>query len=294
MKHAKRDQILWNPGVSIMPSVKIMSFNLKHNVFSFGKNAWKNREKRAAMLIRRLAPDIIGTQELTHQALEDLCGRLPEYAWCGQARGGDERGEYAAILYRKARFQLDDTNTFWLSDTPDVPSRDWFALFPRICTCCQLTERESGKSLRIYNTHLDHLSARARINGVKLIMERLMEEDSAIPVVFMGDFNAKPGSRTLRTLESLLDAGLPGPQKDRGENSPTEKALLTDSYSALLKRERPIGRSYHGFSGKTRGAPIDYIFTSRAITIKRVRLDRSTTGQLYPSDHYPVIADLEY
>ena len=54
-----------------------------------------------------------------------------------------------------------------------------------------------------------------------------------------------------------------------------------------------VGRSYHGFTGKTRGKPIDYIFTSRDLTLRQVELRREGNEGQFPSDHYPVVARVE-
>ena len=266
-------------------TLKVMSFNMKRNLFSFGPYAWSKRAALVADVIRRNAPDILGTQELTEITLSDLQRLLPEYAFVGKGREGGNRGEYSAIFYRRDRFTLLSQDTFWLSRTPETPSRGWLALFPRICTWCELCLNDAPeKILRVYNTHLDHISYFARVNGLKLICRQILERyrQAPGPVVFMGDFNATPHSRTLRKWESDTTAA-------------QEKMILRDSYNMLLKASQPQtpGCSYHGFRGRIVGSPIDYIFTSRDVALRAVALERAKGEKIYPSDHYPVIAEME-
>ena len=266
-------------------TIKVMSFNVKRNLFSFGRHAWDKRAALVAEVIRRNGPDILGTQELTEVTLGDLQRLLPEYAFVGQGRGGGSRGEYSAVFYRKDRFTLLSQDTFWLSKTPRIPSRSWLAFFPRICTWCELCPNDAPeKTIRVYNTHLDHVSYFARVNGLRLICRQILERyhQAPGPVVFMGDFNATPNSRTLRKwqVEEL--------QKEGG-------VVLKDSYHMLLKSpaQQLPGCSYHGFRGRVPGNPIDYIFTSGDVTLRGVTLERARGQDTYPSDHYPVVAEME-
>ncbi len=121
----------------------MMSFNMKRDLLPFGRHVWHKRAGQAAELIRRAAPDILGTQELTEGPLGDMERLLPEYQWVGEGRGGGRKGEYTAIFFRREKFQLMSQQTFWLSPTPEQPSRDWTTPFPRICTWCELQPVDS-------------------------------------------------------------------------------------------------------------------------------------------------------
>lgn len=263
-------------------SIKVMSFNMKRNYLSVGKNRWENRAALVAKVILEQRPDILGTQELTSVSLGDLQRLLPDYAYVGQGRGGGDEGEYTAIFYRRDRFRLVAQRTFWLSPTPDVPSRGWLALFPRICTTCILAFADSDQLLHIYNTHLDHISYFARLEGLKLILREILDSQKQYgqqPVVLMGDFNATPGSRTLRRWQQYME-------------SDPDIASLDNSYNLLLGTPQTLGRSYHGFRGAVEGHPIDYIFTSKSLCPQAVEIHRSAYSSRFPSDHYPVVAEL--
>lgn len=261
--------------------IKVMSFNMKRNYLHYGKHRWEMRAALVARCIRENLPDLLGTQELTSISLSDMKRLLPEYACVGEGRDGGENGEYSAVFYLKERFIPIFADTFWLSRTPDIPSRAWFAPFRRICTTCRLLDTSTGKQLQIYNTHLDHISYFARVNGLRLILRKMAELEKLyghVPVVFTGDFNAKPSSRTLRELEQQM---LRDPRMIH----------LQNSYNVLAQQSP--GRSYHGFGGAVEGSPIDYIFTSKDILLQAVQIQHDSFDSYYPSDHYPVVAQLE-
>lgn len=262
-------------------SIKVMSFNMKRNYFSFGPNRWTNRVAMIDKMIKKQQPDIIGTQELTEKTLDDLKRFLPEYRFVGQGRGGLNKGEFTAIFFRKDKFVLKEEETFWLSDTPNIPSRGWFALVPRICTTCTLALRDDqSQILSIFNTHLDHLSWVSRMKSLDLISDKMTEknQNKDVKVLLMGDFNTTSSSRTIqRWYDELI----------------TKKDIhLNNSYYQSTVKE--IGRSYHGFKGKKEGTPIDFIFVSHQLNIQKVKLCREAMNARYPSDHYPVLVQLAF
>ncbi|WP_283125114.1 endonuclease/exonuclease/phosphatase family protein [Angelakisella massiliensis] len=269
-----------------MVPIKLMSFNMKRNYFHFGQHCWEKRAGLVARLVRDTAPDIIGTQELTVASLSDLLRLLPEYDYVGEGRGGGQLGEFTAILFRRDRFLLRENKTFWLSATPEVPSRAWLAIFPRICTKCTLAlAANPAVLLRVYNTHLDHISYFARVNGLKLIIRTILEDQKSLrtPVALTGDFNATPTSRTLQKWAAELTAS-------------GEQVLLRNSYNLMVQSSsegQGPGRSYHGFRGAVGGQPIDYIFTSKDLNLRALEIRREQVEDAFPSDHYPIIAQLE-
>lgn len=265
-----------------MSAITVMSFNLKRDLLPFGPHTWQKRAAEAAGLILEAKPDILGTQELTEAALGDLERLLPQYQWVGEGRGGGSKGEYTAIFFLRERFRLVEHQTFWLSRTPERPSRDRTTPFPRICTWCEIQPVDQPeKTLRVYNTHLDHISYFARVRGLREILRRISSQyrKDPGPVLLMGDFNATPNSRTLRRWIAA----------DLEESA----GLMRDCYWALLQQEQEIGCSHHGFTGRVKGAPIDYIFASRELTVSQVEILRRRRETGFPSDHYPVAARME-
>ena len=49
----------------------------------------------------------------------------------------------------------------------------------------------------MFNTHLDHISDEARINGIRVVLDKIAQFGGK-PSIIMGDFNAKENSETYK------------------------------------------------------------------------------------------------
>ncbi len=245
---------------------RVMTFNIRYATAADGPDAWPLRRDMVAGLVRREAPDILGLQEALRSQLDDLRGALPEYGEVGVGRDdGREAGEYAAILFRIARFQLLRSGNFWFSDTPEVPSRSWGNNVIRLATWARLRDRATGDTVSVYNVHLDHESQRSRERSVALLLERIGARGNRDPVIVTGDFNA-------------------------GEDNPAVAAMraaLTDTHRALHPADTLVG-TFNAFRGTATGAKIDYVFVSTGLEPLASVIDRTNEGGRYPSDHFPV------
>ncbi len=234
-------------------------------------NAWTCRVDRVAGLIAKHRFDLIGLQEATAGQIDDLLTQ----GWDAVGGGRDDGkrgGEASCVFFKIARFELRDSGTFWLSETPEVPgSKSWNTACTRVCTWARLAERKTGKEFVHFNTHLDHLSEAARENGMALILKRMPQIAQGRPVILTGDMNATPGSSVIRQATSVLHD------------------------AAALSRAPHAGplATFNGFKfGQAPTAQIDYIFVSEAFgVLSHATLDDSQNG-LYPSDHFPVAADV--
>lgn len=252
---------------------KIMTFNLRLNVQSDGENAWPHRVKVAAEVIKLHDADFIGIQEGLHAMLMDLESLLPDYAWIGEGREGGNKGEYSAILYKKSRWSVGDAGHFSLSETPEkLGVRSWNTAYPRMCTWAAF-KSNTGEELALFNTHLDHISNEAQMKGMELITQRMkrFREKTSLPVVLTGDFNVHPEHAVVTWLE----------QKG-----------YRNAYSVLPNGSSVVGQTFHNFHGGELGKPIDYIFASPELHFQSVLVERRQYEGRYPSDHYPVIAEL--
>ncbi|RYD30948.1 MAG: endonuclease/exonuclease/phosphatase family protein, partial [Verrucomicrobiaceae bacterium] len=225
--------------------LRVMSFNIRYiNSGDTGNRTWLARRDHAAQVIREDKADLIGLQEAFRTMLDDIHVRVPGYEEVGVGReDGKEKGEYAAILVRKDRFEVLESGTFWLSDTPEVcASCTWNNVVTRICTWTKLKERATARVLYFYNTHLDHESQEAREKGFALIMDHLSKRRSGEPFVITGDLNAAEDNPAFAPFKSgplpLVDAWR--------EKNPA--VPLSESGTMSL------------FSGKRDTAKIDYIF----------------------------------
>lgn len=260
-----------------MPAAVLMTFNLRRPSWLDGANAWAYRKERAADAITAGAPDFVGTQEGSRTMLTVLTQRLSGFAWLGEGRAKGSRDETNAILYRQDRWSAETSGTFWLSETPDVAgSRGFGAVFPRICTWGLFRLRaDPCVSIAVFNTHLDHISPKARLRGAAIAAGRLMKlsRETGVPAVLIGDFNAGPRSETTAQL------------------CRAPYGLVSAFETAYPGGPSAAGATYHGFrGGGAGGQPIDAMFATNDCVFEAVAVDKERRRGRYPSDHYPVRA----
>ena len=264
-----------------LPSLVVVTFNLRTAWGKDGDNGWEFRKDLAADVIRKAAPDVMGTQEGLIVQCEDLAERLPEYAWVGEPRSGALTDEYEAIFYRTDRFELVETRTLALSDTPE----DLGSLFsdaqnnPRALTWAHLRDRKSRRDLFVFNTHFDTSDVDdIRLKSAALLVKTIAAVAGTGPVVATGDFNDAPGSGPWNVLT--------GAQSYAGESG-----SLVDSWTELGLPDEP---TTHQFTGVPNGNRIDWILHSPG-DFKAVEAEvlHDHDGIRYPSDHFPVKAVME-
>ena len=183
-------------------SLSVMTFNMRYDNPEDGQNNWRFRRERVAGVIKAQEVDVLGTQELLSNQFNDLSGLLTGYQGVGVGRlDGVESGEYCAVFFRKDRFTLLDSGTFWLSETPEVVgSLGWDGACERIATWVVLRDRD-GREFFFIDTHLDHVGQVARDEGVSLLMKRIETLSGGRPVILTGDFNSEPGSSVVAHVQ---------------------------------------------------------------------------------------------
>ncbi|MBS0478975.1 MAG: endonuclease/exonuclease/phosphatase family protein [Proteobacteria bacterium] len=253
-----------------------MTYNIRLELATDGVNNWPNRRAAVASLIRYYAPDLVGLQEVLPQQRAAIVEDLPDYTFVGAPRDdGKLKGEASPIGFRRARYTLLASGTFWLSPTPDIPGKGWDAAYPRVATWARLADR-NGLRLLVVNTHLDNVGQTARLEGVRLIrrwIERHRARGEA--VVLMGDFNSPVGD-------------------------PAYSAVVADGAGALRDTLTITRTPHFGPAGtfnafkidEAAASPIDHIFVSGGVAVLRHATLTQQDGGRLPSDHYPVLADL--
>ncbi len=262
--------------------IKVVSFNLRRDFGPQRKNRWDTRKELAARTISDSNAAIIGVQEFLPKMRQDLKALLEGYSIFGKGRlkgKNPNNDEHSDIIIKNDDVEISSCNTFWLSNHPDKPSRSHLSFYPRICTVAQVKLKKSGRRIRVFNTHFDHISPLARNFGAKMILEKIhqINQYDPLPTIVMGDFNASPNSRAVR----IMRENLPGYQDVR----------LQDIYGFV---DQVIGNTYHGFKGKVKQKfkPIDYIFVSEEFEVVTASVDTTNYDGAYPSDHYPISAVL--
>jgi endonuclease/exonuclease/phosphatase family metal-dependent hydrolase len=263
-------------------NVKIMTFNIRYDNPADGANRWALRRDLAADVIRRFDGDFVNLQEALPNQIADLLKMLPEYAWVGRSREADaKRGEAVPILYRTKRWRLDEKQqgTFWLSDTPQTAgSITWGNACPRVVTWGRFVDKKTGRPLCVYNTHLDNVSESSRQKSASLLARRIADREGREPVLVAGDFNSGESSVALAHLTG------------RAADSPVK---LLDTFRAVHPKEKQVG-TFHDFQGGVGGDKIDYLLASPGAKVRSAEIVRNHRKALYPSDHYPVTAEVAF
>ena len=156
-------------------SIKVMTLNVRYDNPDDSINAWPNRIPLFCSFISEEKPDILGMQEVLWHQYALMDSALAEYGSVGVGRDdGARKGEMNPVFFRKERFDLVRTITFWLSDTPDVPgSKGWGASLPRIVTWLELVDKTKNEHFYFFNTHFAHDSDSARIMSSRILLKEV-------------------------------------------------------------------------------------------------------------------------
>ena len=206
---------------------------------------------------------------------DDIIDNFKNYTIVGSARSKKYFSE-RNNLFVKNKNKIIKHNTFWLSKSPDkVGSQLWYSLYPRICTTA-VVELENGDKVRVYNTHLDCFLPQARDFGLKKLAQFIDKnrKEEKLPVIVMGDFNATPNSKIIKKFAA-------------GEYNTDRFVAVQEAKQELYKKS-----TMSKFKGKENGLHIDYIFVSEDLEIMDVDIVKYNNNGNYPSDHYPLIADI--
>jgi endonuclease/exonuclease/phosphatase family metal-dependent hydrolase len=249
--------------------LRVATYNVRYSGVDEGRLAWEHRRGPVAATVRAHRPDALALQECWMGQLEDLRGRLPGYDWVAHP---DDVGAHTPIGVRADRLAVEDSGAFGLAPGGERGVLGWDAALPRTVTVASLRDRRTDRRLTLASVHLDHRGPEARLEGARLVLERL----PAGPAVVAGDCNCEPGSEPYRALT----------------------AELTDARAATARRAGPA-ETYVGFGGAGTGESagdtpepkrIDYLFV-RGVAVDSYRTV-SAGEAVPPSDHRLVLADL--
>ena len=253
--------------------LKVMSFNIRYGAAEDGPNSWEFRKEAVFEMINDQQPDIMGLQEALDFQLDAIDANCPDYEYVGVGReDGVSDGEHMAIFWNKKKIKCLDWGTFWLSETPEVPSQGWDGACLRTATWTYLESIETGKKFLYINTHLDHVGMVAQREGLKLVMQRLEDlNDGSMPSIVTGDFNAGEGSPIFEEIDARM------------KNARNTAAVTDKRYT------------YNDWRDEETYCAIDYIFYAGFKECSKFeRVTQQYAGVKYVSDHYPVTALLHW
>lgn len=252
--------------------IKIMSYNIRcHAPDDFGRKNWFYRADLVVDTIEKAQPGIIGFQEVNSWQYDYLCESMPVYDSIITYRDNiPVYSEGCPVFYRTDLYTLVDKGSFWLSETPEVMSKDWGAACYRICSYAILKDKATEKEFVVFNTHLDHISDEARINGIQVVLDKIKAFGS-IPAILMGDLNAEEDSETYKSVtEFFYDS------KYQTENTMT--SCTYQDWGEQLDRNC-----------------IDYIMISKGdFEVESYKVITDTYDGIYTSDHFPLTATLAF
>ena len=251
--------------------LKVMSYNIRMGVAKDGTNSWEYRYPATALMLQDQMPDVFGVQEAFEFQIRFIEDNFADYDSVGVGRdNGKSEGEFMSIFWNKKTVKMVKWGTFWLSETPEKPSKGWDAACKRTATWALMKDKNTGKMFYFVNTHLDHRGSEARRQGLNLIVSRIDEiNQKGYPMVLTGDFNMKPDDAALTGLEQRMQ-------------SARKIAPKTDNHATL------------NLWGKGKAdMVIDYIYVSGFSACPEYHTVNEKYGQWkYISDHYPVYAKL--
>lgn len=249
--------------------IRTMSYNVRClTPLDLGEKNWYYRASLITECIETAEPTIIGFQEVTKWQYDYLVDTLVDFDSIITYRDEAVNSEGCPIFYRTDLYTLIDKGSFWLSETPEVMSKDWGAACYRICSYVILKDNASENEFVIFNTHLDHVSDEARINGIQVVLDKIQEFDSR-PAILMGDLNAEEYTATYKSAtDSFLDA--------KYATANTMTSCTFQAWGEELDRDC-----------------IDYIMISPgAFDVEFYEVITDTYDGSYSSDHFPLLTSL--
>ncbi|KCV71482.1 hypothetical protein H696_02428 [Fonticula alba] len=267
--------------------LNLLSFNIRYANPGDAEHIWENRREHAVEIMGQRGYDVVGLQEVLSSQLDFIIERLDEYAHVGVGRDdGHQAGEYSPIFFRKDRFALLESGTFWFCDEPSLPAcKSYGNSIPRISTWARLLDLASQKPFLVYSLHMDHVSSTSRLSSSQQLARTVsLMNGERLPVILLGDFN------------------------NQSESSPEVLALQRENFIDTFRVVNPLpspGETFHAFSGMAM-RKFDYVFVQAdspeaawQVTVKDANINREyrpdpTLGAIFPSDHFPIWAQVAF
>jgi endonuclease/exonuclease/phosphatase family metal-dependent hydrolase len=248
----------------------IVSCNIRFDNPADGVNSWQHRRSFLTEVLLKHSPDIIATQEGRFDQLKDFECLLEDYQIIDQHRSWIKERMYPTIFCKKNRFEILESEDLWLSETPEVAgSLSFESTFPRLMTMASLQPKNHEKKILLVNAHLDHIRTETRESQAKVLVNEIKRKRKGQQsLVVLGDFNDAPGSSVQRILTDDIHG-------------------LKDTWPLYNSVEES---SHHGFKGHAPdGSRIDWIMIEGEAQPLDCKMDKSSKGSFWPSDHFPIV-----
>lgn len=282
-----------------------MSFNIGGDCTkSEGIYRWNVRAELGLAIMLKYDPDILACQEVPARSLAFYRERMvgcDSFSGVRTIAQNDEYATYNMVFWKKDRFEILDYGSFYLSHTPDKWSKYSDSMFVRGATWVKLHHTEQGHEFVCLNTHLDHAGAQARFEGSKVILDQLagIRSKDDTPVVLAGDFNCRAWVPMNENQYAYPPPVIPQCLPPAGAiHDLFLQNGFQDTYLEVGHTDELDMNTYHDFCGKVfppAALRIDWIMTSDGkfkVQTRQFLIIHDAEPPIYPSDHYPIIADL--
>lgn len=261
------------------PPLRVMTYNIRLDLESDGLNRWSNRRDQFIGQIGLMQPAILGLQEVVPGQKADLERAFPSYTFLGAPREAGPSGESANLAFDRDVFRVQSSGTYWLSSTPNVPSKGWDAAYSRVATWAHLVRKSDGRKFLALNTHLDNEGQVARLEGARQIVRWLATNRAAGEMLLItGDMNTTPDTPPIREFMSA-------------------KLGLRDSRT--ISKTTPVGPAGTWNDFKALPLPADQMRIDFVLVDPKIEVERYAVlawhgdGDRTASDHFPVVVDLK-
>ena len=241
------------PTISLPPyssenAFTVVTLNLRFGLARDGDNDWSRRRHLFPQFFEALPADFYLMQEANDFQVDQLQPLLADYACLGRRRPAPAFWQHNLVWYRR-RWRCTARDHFFLSPTPDLPSRSRASRWPRQCTLGVF--ENAGQHLAMAATHFD-FDDQVQEASAQAIRRRLARLAPAKAVVLAGDFNAQPDSAAHRVF-TTADAA----PEDRGGAFKNAFEAPLPRHPSRLHRQ-PGRRSYRldALPGTDQGASL--------------------------------------
>lgn len=251
-----------------MNQLKIITSNIRFSNPGDGVHDWPHRLPHLMNLYGNFGPDILATQEGRVGQIKELDSKLPGLHLVDSHRSYIDERMYPCLFMNPQTISVERSGDVWLSETPEVAgSKSFDSAFPRLCTWAEVTIKATGLKLMIVNTHLDHVLGSARLSQIHVLINEIKKINDR-DLIIMGDFNESPLTSLKKDLMDAFE--------------------LKDPW---IEKNYPEETSHHAFLGdKATGDRIDWILMPKSFECTSLLLDKRSFENVYPSDHYPLLA----
>ncbi len=254
-----------------MAKYRFISCNARTQTPHDGDQQFMNRVDFLCQELLRLDADVIGFQEVKPEMRLALIERMPGYGFLGSGRDAARLDEGAVIAYKQNRLMPERLFSEILSFTPHICGSTYGgdqSPCPRVFSSVDFMPFDGSSPLRFMNVHTDHIGQNARQLAVAQMLQHYATQDALrpMPTIVTGDFNATPDAPEVQMMTQQGD---------------------------FLDLSKDLGSTFHGYDTEQEPWKIDYIFATKEWQMQSISAPHPKQGELFFSDHDPIIVDVE-